>query len=336
VTVAAVIPHWNRRDLLAALLENLKRQTQAFDQIIVADNGSTDDSAEIADRAGAFVLRLGANLGFAAAVNRGIEAASCDWVAILNNDVTLDPGWLAALMDGTALMDGAGRDRVWFAAGKILSAAQPEILDGGFDEVARSGCAWRCGAGRPDSPIWDQPRRIRIAPMTAALFRRDLFDRAGLLDELFGPYGFEDVDFGIRCSLEGLKGIYIPGAMAYHRGSATLGRWNKDTVRFLSRNQMLLALKYLRGQRRWPILAGQLLWGCVALRHGCLLPYLRGRMEARRFKAVGGRAQNKQTWAPEAVRVLLEESERTIFDLQQQTGFELYWRLYFWLSRRSL
>jgi GT2 family glycosyltransferase len=249
-------------------------------------------------------------------------------VAILNNDVTLDPGWLAALMDG------AGREGVWFATGKILSATQPGVIDGSFDEVARSGCAWRCGAGHPDAPIWDQPRHIRMVPMTAALFRRELFDRAGLLDERFGPYGFEDVDFGIRCSLEGLKGIYIPGAMAYHRGSATLGRWNKDTVRFLARNQMLLALKYLQGQPRWPIVAGQLLWGCVALRHGRLLPYLRGRMEARRFHRAGGRAQDKQTWAPEAVRVLLEESERTIFDLQQQTGFELYWRLYFWLSRR--
>ena len=329
MTVAAVIPHWNRRDLLAALLENLKRQTRVFDQIIVADNGSADDSAEMAERAGAFVLRLGANLGFAAAVNRGIEAANCHWVAILNNDVTLDPGWLGTLMDG------AGREGIWFAGGKILSAMQPGVIDGSFDEVARSGCPWRCGAGHPDSPIWDQPRRMRMAPMTAALFRRDLFDRVGLLDEQFGPYGFEDVDFGIRCSLEGLKGIYIPGAMAYHRGSATLGRWNKDTVRFLARNQMLLALKYLQGQPRWPIVAGQLLWGCVALRHGCLLPYLQGRREGRTFKATGVRAQKKQTWAPEAVRVLLEESERTIFDLQQQTGFELYWRLYFWLSRRS-
>ena len=56
---APVIPHWNRRDLLANLLENLKQQTRPFDQIIVADNGSTDGSAEMAEQAGASVLRLG-------------------------------------------------------------------------------------------------------------------------------------------------------------------------------------------------------------------------------------------------------------------------------------
>src|SRR5262245_38877676 len=99
--VAAVIPHWNRRDLLATLLENLRQQTRPFDEVIVADNGSADDSVAIAEQAGARVLRIGSNLGFAAAVNRGIDASDADWIAILNNDVTLEPAWLQRLV-GTA------------------------------------------------------------------------------------------------------------------------------------------------------------------------------------------------------------------------------------------
>ena len=71
---AAVIPHWNRRDLLELLLRNLREQTLPFDEILVVDNGSTDDSVALAERAGARVLQLNRNLGFAAAVNRGIEA----------------------------------------------------------------------------------------------------------------------------------------------------------------------------------------------------------------------------------------------------------------------
>ena len=51
--VTAVVPHWNRRDLLQALLANLSEQTRAFDQIIVVDNGSADDSIAVAEGAGA-------------------------------------------------------------------------------------------------------------------------------------------------------------------------------------------------------------------------------------------------------------------------------------------
>src|ERR1044071_1990751 len=99
IRVTAVIPTWNRRDLLSTLLQNLRAQVRPFDEIIVVDNGSLDDSADLALAAGARVLRLGRNLGFAAAVNRGLGAAHAEWVAILNNDVTLDPDWLAKLLD---------------------------------------------------------------------------------------------------------------------------------------------------------------------------------------------------------------------------------------------
>ncbi len=68
---------------------------------------------------------MGRNLGFAAAVNRGIEAADAEWVAILNNDVTLEPDWLAKLLDAAA------EDDIWFATGKILQAANPP--SGGWD-----------------------------------------------------------------------------------------------------------------------------------------------------------------------------------------------------------
>ncbi|MBV8847443.1 MAG: glycosyltransferase family 2 protein [Bryobacterales bacterium] len=331
MTVAAVIPHWNRRDLLAGLLDNLKQQTRPFDDVIVVDNGSCDGSADLAGRAGARVLRLESNLGFAAAVNKGIQAASCKWVAILNNDVTLEAGW------NEMLLHEAERTEAWFATGKALTAQNAECIDATFDEIARSGCAWRCGAGKADAPIWNKSRVIRIAPMTAALFRRSLFDEIGLLDEGFGSY-LEDVDFGIRCALAGRSGIYVPQAVAYHRGSSTLGRWNKDTVRWIARNQVVLARKYLHGQGLWPIMAGQLLWGLVACRHGRALSYVRGKAAGLRDMAVGLDVRSPgwkyRKYTPEAVRVLLEESERTIFDLQRHTGFDWYWRIYFWMLRR--
>jgi len=323
MAVSAVIPHWNRRDLLAQLLENLRLQTRRFEEIIVADNGSTDGSAEMAEQAGAKVVRMGSNRGFAAAVNRGIEAAGSAWIAILNNDVTLDPEWLETLLAA------AEREGAWFATGKILRADNPAIIDATFDEVSRGACAWRCGAGRPDGPVWNEAQRIRIAPMTAALFRREVFEEVGALDVSFESY-LEDVDFGLRCASTGRFGIYAPEAMARHIGSATSGEWNKDTVRRIARNQILLARKHFGEFSLWAIVAGQLLWGLVACRHGKGFSYLRGKFQG----LLSGTISRSKAVVGTTVESVVEESEQRILELQRQTGFDSYWRAYFWLSPR--
>ena len=319
--VVAIVPHWNRRDLLESLFASFSAQTLQFDEVIVVDNGSSDGSVELAESLGARVIALGGNLGFAVAVNRGIEACDTEWVAILNNDVTLDPDWLAELM--------AAAGQASFATGKLLRADDPVEIDGTFDEISRGACAYRSGAGKPDSPIWNQPRKIRFAPMTAALFRRSLFEEVGPLDETFGSY-LEDVDFGIRCAIAGREGIYEPRAVAQHRGSATLGRWTSDTVKHLARNQILLTAKYFRGQPLWPVLAGQLLWGLVALRHARGGAYLSGKVSGLR---VARSLDKLHPSKKQQLSAIFSVSEKEILELERQTGFSWYWRAYFWLSR---
>jgi hypothetical protein len=330
--VAVVVPHWNRRDLLQTLLANLAEQTRPFDEIIVADNGSTDDSVAVAERAGARVVRLERNLGFAVAVNRGIKAAQADWIAILNNDVTLAPNWLEQLLAA------AEKERAWFATGKTLTAGVASRIDGAridgtFDAISRGACAYRCGSGKPDGPFWNEPRRIRMAPMTAALFQRRLFAEIGLLDETFESY-LEDVDFGIRCAIGDRWGTYVPTAVARHLGSSTWGQWNKYSVRLIARNQLLLKAKYFGGLPRWPVVVGQLLWGLVALCHGCAGAYLQGKMAgmrvARSIPAQRPASENTEAFAK--VVAFVQESERTILEVQRQTGFDRYWRAYFWLQ----
>jgi GT2 family glycosyltransferase len=344
MTATAVIPHWNRRELLDTLLRSIRNQTLPFHEVIVVDNGSTDDSVKLAEEHGARVIQLGRNLGFAAAVNRGIAAARSEWIAILNNDVTLDAPWLATLMEA------ADREGADFATGKILRAGrifpseqaashgQILVIDGAFDEVSRGACACRCGAGKPDSATWNHPRRIRFAPMTAALFRSSLFSEIGSLDERFVSY-MEDTDFGLRCALAGRGGVYVPSAVAHHRGSATLGAWSYDTVRSISRNQLLLCAKHFRGQPRWPMLAGQLLWGLLAIRHACGMAYLAGKISGWRVARMlhGHVAEAPGTDREgnrEKLGAIIKASEREIFEIQQQTGFDTYWRAYFWLLRR--
>jgi GT2 family glycosyltransferase len=319
--VTVVVPNWNRRGLLERLLGLLGRQTHPIEEIVIVDNGSTDGSAESAEAAGARVIRIGWNSGFARAVNCGIQAARTEWLAVVNNDVEPAPDWLERLVQA------AGREQAWFATGKLLHGNR---IDGTFDLICRGACAWRAGHGRPDGPEWDKPKRIRLAPFTAALFRRELFDRVGLLDERFESY-LEDVDFGLRCAGADLWGAYAPDAVASHVGSATLGEWHPETVRRISRNQLLLVAKHLRGARNgWPVLVAQALWWGLAIRHGAGLAFLRGKAEAlRQFREVRAAAAQRDAMV---IAAIMEESEKELFSLQQRTGFDLLWRLYFALT----
>jgi GT2 family glycosyltransferase len=325
--VAMVIPNWNGSALLAQLLADLKQQSHPVDRVIVVDNGSTDDSTAVATRAGAEVIALGSNAGFSAAVNRGIRSAAAEWIGILNNDISLSQDWLAKLMEKIS----AGP--AWFATGKLLDAAKRDQIDGSFDTLCRGGCAWRCGHGRPDSPLWNQPREIRFPPWTAAVFRAELFERVGLLDEQFESY-LEDIDFGLRCASAGLTGWYVPEAVAYHQGSATLGRWHPDTVRRISRNQLLLVAKHYPRKwvlrYGWPVFIAQTLWGITALRHGAFVAYLTGKLEGlRRFGQLRGHSGAN---LPAGIAQILEQSEAELHEFQRLTGFDLYWRLYFALT----
>jgi GT2 family glycosyltransferase len=321
--VTIVIPTWNRAALLGQALENLARQTYPIDQVIVVDNGSTDDSAAVAARAGAQVVTLASNAGFAAAVNRGVQEANAEWVSVLNNDVTLALDWLERLMSE---LESTG---AWFATGKLLISQTPERIDGSFDAVCRGACALRCGHGRLDSPLWNQRRTIQLAPFTAAVFRAELFERVGFLDERFESY-LEDVDFGLRCAEAGFGGLYVPEAVAHHQGSATLGQWHPDTVRRISRNQLLLVAKHYPPnwilRYGWPVFVAQALWGFIALRHGALLSYVAGKADGlRQFREARGKACAR-------FPVIVEQSERELREIQELTGFDLYWKLYFALT----
>jgi GT2 family glycosyltransferase len=328
--VTAVVPNWNRRDLLEGLLRNLDAQTRPFERTIVVDNGSSDGSAECAERFGAQVIRLESNQGFARAVNVGIEAVASEWIAILNNDVELDPEWCERLLVQ------ARREGAWFAAGKILSARQPTLLDGSFDALCRGGCAWRMGHGRPDGPEWGEPQRIQFAPFTSALFRRELFERLGGLDEAFGSY-LEDVEFGVRCALAGIEGVYVPEARSLHLGSMTLGMWHPDTVRHIAENQLrLIAKHYPVGLLRrwlWQILVAQALWGLVAARHGAVGPYLQGKWRAlRSFRRMRAGIASANEVAGARLAAILQQNEARIREVQERTGFDWYWRMYFALT----
>jgi GT2 family glycosyltransferase len=326
MSIAAVVPVWNGRDLLAKLLDTLDAQTLRIDELLVVDNGSSDGAPELAHARGARVIPMGHNAGFAAAVNRGIRESRTDQVAVLNSDVELEPDYLAAL---AALVVR----QTWFATGKILAARErpKRFIDGTYDALCRGGTSRRIGHARPDGPIFSTPQSIYSPPWTAVLFRTELFSHVGLLDERFESY-LEDVDFGLRCAAHGLSGAYVPDAIAWHQGSASLGQWHPDTVRRITRNQIfLIARHYSRDMRMncwWPILVAQVLWGAMAVSRGRGTAWIRGVREA--FEALPEITDHKRRWSVPLQHLV--QNERAIRDFQAATGFDTYWRLYFLLT----
>src|SRR3954447_16804672 len=151
MSLTAVIPVWNGRDLLGRLLDTLDAQTARADETIVVDNGSSDGAPELARQRGARVLAMGRNAGFAPAVNRGIEESRTERIAVLNSDVELAADYFEKLLAAA---------RGWFATGKILDARRNGLVDGAFDLTCRGGTTWRAGNGRADGPEWSKPRTI--------------------------------------------------------------------------------------------------------------------------------------------------------------------------------
>lgn len=300
------------------LLDSIARQSVGFARIIVIDNASTDGAAELARARGCDVIAMNENAGFARAVNRGWRAATTEWVAILNSDVELEEHWLERLR---TIAGHAG-----FATGMILDAARRDTIDGTYDLMSRAGCAFRAGQGERAALAFRVP--IAIAPATACLYRRDVLEHLRGFDESFGSY-LEDVDLGLRCLREGFAGIYEPGAIAWHHGSATLGRWSARVVRLISRNQLLLVARhYDRKLFRtclWPIIAGQVLWGLVALRHGRPLAWMAGKIEGLRNFHLEGKP------CP-AIREFLMNSECEI----RERASGAYWRWYFRLIKAEM
>jgi GT2 family glycosyltransferase len=327
-SVSAIIPTWNRADLLQSLLANLLAQTRPPDQIIVIDNGSTDATQLVAREFHADLVVFPENRGFAEAVNQGITRAKSDWLLILNNDVVLAPEWIERLITS------AEQQAAPFATGKLLQKDALGKLDGSWDLVSRAAYAWRCGWGRPDGEVWSVRRNINFAPMTAAIFHRRVFEQIGLLETRFHSY-YEDVDFGVRCMLAGLQGIYEPAAVAIHQGKSTLGEQSERVMFLTARNQVLLLAKHYPAAtlRRfaWPIFVGQMLSLAAAAKHGRFFTACRGKWHGLRQWSAFRKANHDQP--RRSVETAFRQSELEIHKLQTQIGFDSYWRLYFSLVR---
>jgi GT2 family glycosyltransferase len=250
VTVSAVVPTLGRTPLLVPCLEALRREGGRGIEIVLVDQGETavEIPPGLADR----VLRPGRNLGFAAGTNLGIGAATGEWIAAVNDDAVVEPGWLAGLVAALETDPEAAA-----AQGVNLQMAAPDLADG-------CGLAWnrwwqavQIGHGRmaPTSGmIAGEIREVFGVSATAAVFRRSALRAASPGDEVFdsrlGSY-YEDVDLAGRLRAAGFRALLVPAARARHAGSATGQTLSRERWRLIYGNRYLATARLL-GKAFWP------------------------------------------------------------------------------------
>jgi GT2 family glycosyltransferase len=220
--VFLIILNWNGWRDTVECLASCQQLTWPNFKILVVDNGSSDDSeAQLRERFPDLdILQTGSNLGFAGGNNVGIRYAleqGAEYIWLLNNDTTVDPNALSALVDALAQNAGAGMavskityftdpERLWFAGGE-WAPSQHLALHRGLDER--------------DAGQYDIAGETDFATGCSLLFRASLVAAAGYLAEEYFLY-WEDVDWSVRAKKRGWKILYVPGSRVRHKVSASV------------------------------------------------------------------------------------------------------------------
>ncbi len=299
--VSVAVLHHRGPELLDIVLGSLARQTYAepFETIVV-DDASSDGSAEHLQAAWPQVraVRTGeSSIGVTRAMNLAVASARGELIAILNNDIELEPGWLEAMVAALDGDPGAGS-----AACKLRNYYDRGMLDGAGDVLLRSGAGGKRGNGERDVGQYDEEAFVLGPTGGAALYRRSAMDAVGPFDESFGAY-FEDVDWALRAQRLGLRCRYTPAAVGYHmEGRTTGGVANPVYYTLQWRNSLALIVKNLPAGwivRHMPFICAHQLAGLVrGARRGMLGAHLRAYRGALRELPRWLRA--RQGWAPPA------------------------------------
>jgi len=242
--VTVIVPARDCADVLGACLDALAAQTHAPREVIVVDDASSDDSADVAREHAldARVIRLDQRGGFTGACLAGYEASGGDWIAALNCDAEPEPDWLA---EAVAAADGD--ERIGAVASLALLAEPAGTVDSAGIGIGRSGLAYLRRHGEPDLPGDNRPvvEEVFGAAGSAALYRRSMLEQIGFFERGFFLY-YEDVDLAYRARWHGFRCVLAKRARALHRHSHVAGRDSSEKRYYLQRNRIRAMV------RNWP------------------------------------------------------------------------------------
>lgn len=265
--VSIVVLNWNGLADTLACLESLKAVDYALFDIILVDNGSTDGSVEAFQKQygkdpRVEILKNSVNLGFAGGNNVGIRRAlekRSEYVLLLNNDTIVDKHVLIHMIRVVR-----GEPKMGLAGPKVCYQDDPRRLYSSFDHVN----LWFISAlpttgGQIDQGQFDHLREVDNLVGCALLASAKAIREVGLLDPDYFAY-YEEVDWSLRMRKAGYKVIFVPEAIVYHKGGASLGRVDTSLIAYYKIRNLILLMRKHAHWGQWmtflPIFSGIFLY----------------------------------------------------------------------------
>ena len=246
--IAIVILNWNGRKMLEQYLPSVLKYSLEEAVVVVADNGSSDDSlaflAEYSPDVHTIVLEE--NYGFAEGYNRALQQVEADYFVLLNSDVEVTENWLKPLVE---YMDS--HTEVAACQPKLLSWTDKNKFEyagaaGGFiDRYGYPYCRGRIfDKIEADEGQYDSPMFVHWATGACLMIRSKDYWQAGGLDGRFFAHQ-EEIDLCWRLRLMGRKIACLPDSVVYHLGGGTLPKGNPRKTFLNFRNNLTMLYKCL-------------------------------------------------------------------------------------------
>lgn len=246
--IAVVILNWNGKKFLQQFLPSVLSPTYSNYELVVADNGSSDDSVAFMEQAYPSVrlIRFDHNLGFAKGYNMALVQVEADYYVLLNSDVEVQAGWLEPMVN-------------LLQSDPSIAACQPKLLsyhNKHLFEYSGAAGGWMDRYGYPfakgrifdvceeDHGQYDQQEEVFWASGAALFIRARVFHEVNGFDEYFFAHQ-EEIDLCWRIQLAGYKIFSCPASIVYHVGGGTLPKGNSQKTYLNFRNNRIMLSKNL-------------------------------------------------------------------------------------------